>query len=215
MQIKLIPVIEITNYDQGIEMPKSGSSLEFPEEWDLYHQQCNLQAGFLDDLIPYKKGLSFYEFSAISHYNLKILILKETFELRENNDECDYIMPFNGGCILNVDGEDLHFPQCCCDLSSFSDYEKLAFSKDTSFYQGHPTPRITIENNEVIFDFDSDEVYYPSIKKEKVIIPIEDLQKAIIETKRQFQEFASRVLKIELEENLGIQKLDSLLVWGE
>lgn len=215
MLIKLIPVIEITNYDQEIDSPEKGPSLEYPDEWDNYNQKCNFHAGLLEPLIPYKKGLFFYQFSAISDNNLKTLILKETLELRTNEIERENVLPFYGGCILRVDGEDILFPQCCSDLSCFESFESLFFSNNINFYQGHPSPIITNENEYFSFDFVTDESFFPHVVLNKLLIRIEDLKVAVQEAKLEFKVFAERVKRIAKNENLGIDSIDTLLIWGE
>ncbi|WBV56161.1 hypothetical protein PFY10_18335 [Chryseobacterium daecheongense] len=77
MKVELIPVIEITNYDQDIPTPSIRSILEYADEWENYHISINLSAGYTKQLKPYFKGSSFYKISEISDADLLKIIKKK------------------------------------------------------------------------------------------------------------------------------------------
>ncbi|WP_210149856.1 hypothetical protein [Chryseobacterium scophthalmum] len=85
MIIELIPVIEITNYDNDIPLPLNGPYWEYSEDWENYHIQTNVKAGYSKDLKSYSKGSSLYQINEISDADLLKLIQKE-IDVQQSED---------------------------------------------------------------------------------------------------------------------------------
>jgi len=127
MKIELIPVIEITNYDQDIATPISGPYWGFADDWEAYRIATSIAAGFSEDLKPYTKGSSFYKINEINDKDLLKIIHKEiaTQQTEENLGIDDLESSFYGGYILKIAGVDKYFPQCCGNLGDIEDWISL------------------------------------------------------------------------------------------
>ena len=117
MIIELIPVIEIGYNNQGVTTPNQYPYWDNFEIWDIYHEECYQKAGFKDKLVSYSKGSYFYRASEISGNNLTKIIIDHTQEMRDGKYERQQAPAFFGGYVLQVDGQDKYFPQCCGKLS--------------------------------------------------------------------------------------------------
>jgi hypothetical protein len=217
MTIQLIPVIEITNYGQDIPLPNKSPCWDYPDLWNDFHEKCHKKVGFKDVLKPYAQGNSFYELSEISEGNLTKLVLDATEEMRNNQYDSDFVISFNGGCVLKIDDEDLYFPQCCCDLSDIQAWEQLIIDEPSSFYHGHPSPSVLKQKDTIVFDFVNHsfatEVFSPLIKVNSLEISKNELKQAVEEAKIKLNVFAERVKKVNKAEQLNIEDIDKLLVY--
>lgn len=218
MKIELIPVIEISNYDQNIDFPDSGPYWKYEVEWENYNHLCNVEAGFSEFLKPYSKGSSFYKIDEISNEDLLCAIQIEIGQMEGNNEVKDLDCSFSGGYVLEIDNISVYFPQCCGSLADIREWKNLAIGQANSFFAGHPYPRVTNVSDKIRFDFVDIEV------KEKFVPPvlykIIDLEKsklefAIIEVNKVLEIFASRLRLINQTEKLNITNIDKILIWGE
>lgn len=219
MKIELIPVIEITNYDQDIPMPPSGPYWEFSDEWEDYHISTNIKAGYSQNLKPYAKGSSFYRVSEISDSDLLKIIEKEID--RQQTDENlgieDLVCPLDGGYILKINNIDQYFPQCCGNLGDIEDWKNLSNKGYSFFYMGHPSPRIEKSENKIIFDFLNSEIqenFAPPILEDSIVVDEELLRIAVENTKTELNNFAKQLVKINELENLQIPDIDKILIYG-
>lgn len=218
MKIELIPVIEITNYDQDIPMPPSGPYWEFSDEWEDYHISTNIKAGYSQNLKPYAKGSSFYRVSEISDADLLKITKKEIdSQISEEGENNELYISFYGGYILRINNIDQYFPQCCGNLGDIEDWKNL-FNKDYSFfYMGHPSPRIEKSENKIIFDFLNAEIqdgFAPPILEDSIEVDEELLRIAVENTKTELNNFAQQLVKINELENLQIPNIDKILIYG-
>lgn len=219
MKIELIPVIEITNYDNDIPLPPNGPYWEYPDDWENYRIQTNVEAGFSKDLKSYSKGASFYRINEISDEDLLKLIQNKV--IFEDDDETleieDLNNPFNGGYILKIDGIDTYFPQCCSDLGDIEEWNDLLVEDEFNFYMGHPSPRVKIIENTVTFDFLNSEIqenYAPPILQDQITVDKKELSDAIQEVKKELKTFAERLIRLNQSENLNIPNIENILVYG-
>ncbi len=218
MKIELIPVIEITNYDQSAVMPTSGPYWKFPDEWEDYHVKTNMQAGFSENLKPYFKGSSFYRISEISDSDV-LKIIKKEIDIQQEDENPgigDLVCPLAGGYILKIDHADKYFPQCCGDLKDITGWEDL-FGNDPRFYMGHPSPRIKKTENTVVFDFLNSEIqenYSPPILEDSIAVDEKLLKIAVENAKAELHNFAQQLIKINELENLQILDIDKILIYG-
>lgn len=215
MKIELIPVIEIGYNNQDITAPDKYPYWKYPELWDKYNNECYKKAGFIDNLKPYLAGSSFFKISEISDSNLTKITLDHTQDLRNGNYEREDACAFFGGYVLRIDEQDKYFPQCCGELSDIHYWENLSNGKNSS-YEGHPTPQIEIQGNQIIFDFsvgEFDEHFSPTPTENIIQLDIFLLQQAVEKVKTELQIFNQRLDKINHDEKLNIENIGGLLIW--
>lgn len=219
MIIELIPVIEITNYDNDIPLPPNGPYWEYSEDWENYHIQTNVEAGYSKDLRSYSKGSSLYQINNISDADLLKLIQK-AIDGQQSDDDLgleELVSPLYGGYILKIDGTNTYFPQCCSDLSDIEEWNDLLDEEENNFYMGHPSPRIKKGQKTITFDFLNSEIqenYCPPILADHLTVDKEKLAKAIQEAKKELDIFAKKLIKINGSENLNIPNIEKILVYG-
>ncbi len=209
MKIELIPVIEIGYNNQGVQAPDKYPYWENSEIWDDFHLECYKRAGFKDKLIPYLKGSSLYRLVDFSEDNLKKLIIDHTQDFKE--ESCSLF----GGYVLRIDNQDRLFPQCCGLLADINFWTKIANSQE-SYYEGHPAPKISFNENSIIFDLTTnefDEIFQPPPPVLVFKVEKTQLRSAIEKTKEELITFAKRLKEINSKENLNITKIDDVLIW--
>lgn len=210
MNIKLIPVIELFRISDKVEMPKKGPYWEYVDEWEDYNRQCLVTNGF-SEIESYSKASSFYEVSKINENNLLLQI-----KYRTEGWDLDQICPFDGGYILNVDGEDLLYPQCCGDLGDIGSWIELSKGDSTLLWQGHPCPIIEVERNKILFDLtvdEFDEHFVPTRLIEKFEIDRASLEIAVDNLMKELDQFAVKLNDINNKEEMGFENLAKILIW--
>ena len=213
--MKLIPVIKIEYLDLGIEIPRLGPYWEYPNEWDDFNNKSYKKAGFKDYLKSFDSGSSLFEIELISDDNLKKIIIDHTEELRKGDYDQELASPLFGGYVLEVNGERLFYPQCCGDLGDIQFWKNISNSQE-SFYEGHPSPIVKFENDEILFDLTVgkfDEEFSPIPKKRKFRLLKDDLKKAIKEAESTLEKFSNRIKAINESEKLNLEKVEDLLIW--
>ncbi len=215
MKIELIPVIELGYNNQGIETPEEYPYWENQDIWYEYRNESLIKAGFKDKFEPYSKGSPFYEPRKITDRNLEKIVADHTEELRKGEYEREQASCLFGGYVLKINGQDKYFPQCCGDLSDIIYWEKIS-KKENSYYEGHPAPDYKFGFNKVIFDFavgEYDEHFEP-IPSEKILkVELKKLRNAVKDAKAKLTELSERIIKINQEMNLGIDRIEDLLIW--
>lgn len=214
MTIELIPVIEIVYSNQGVVAPEKHPYWDNSDIWDKYHEECYQKAGFKDKLIPYLKGSSFYKLDDITDNNLTKLTIDHSQEMRDGKYERPQdTFSFSGGYVLQVNGQDKYFPQCCGELSDINYWENISNGKN-SYHEEHPTPQLKFENSRIVFDFSTDEFDEPfQPTPTEIILSIDRLQlkRAVEKAKTELQIFEQRLNKI--NEKLNIDNIGGLLIW--
>lgn len=217
MTIELIPVIEIGYNNQGVPVPDKYPYWDNAELWDAYHKESYQKAGFRNELKPYLKGSSFYKLSDITDSNLTKLTIDHTQEMRDGKYERKQAATFFGGCVLQVDGQDKYFPQCCGGLRDFNYWDEISDGQN-SYYDGHPAPTIEFEGNNIVFNFsvaEFDESFQPTPAEIILSIDRAELKKAVKKAKIELQSFEQRLNKINEDEKLNIDNIGGLLIWGD
>ncbi|MBA9079876.1 hypothetical protein [Rufibacter quisquiliarum] len=215
MKVELIPVIEIGYNNQGIDVPEKYPYWENSELWDKYHEESYLKAGFKDRLIPYLPGSSLYRLCDISDSNLTKLVKDHTQDFRDGKYDRSQVSALFGGYVLKINGQDKFFPQCCGELADIEYWERISEGKQ-SYYEGHPAPQTYFSQGSVTMDFsveEFDEPFQPSLPDKKIIIDLQALKIAVENAKAELREFGQRLVKIDKEEKLEINKIDWLLIW--
>jgi hypothetical protein len=212
MKVELIPVIEISLPCDSVKAPVHGPYWCHPRSYEEYHKRCLSVAGFTP-MTPYQAGSAFYPLAEISELNLLSLIRSRT-----QGYQPDEICPFDGGYVLNIDGHDALFPQCCGDLSDISCWADIANMKSDYFYIGHPSPNISIRQSKIILNMtveDNDESYAPSPRYPIVTIDSQTLKDSVNTAKETLRIFADRLSDINERYALNIDKIEKLLIYGE
>lgn len=212
MTVELIPVIEIT-YFNSAPTPNKGPYWEFQDEWENYARVRLKNAGFLDEFEPYKKGSSFYEPNKISLTNLKKLII-DWFENYDGSN-LDEILPFYGGYVLKVNGQDVYFPQCCGDLGDIVYWEKIIKDNQICYYNGHPAPLISFSQSEVTFTFDETDEQFSPPTPNSLTLNLDLMKTALKTALNKLKEFEQNILKVVSEVNLNLkgQQLTEILIY--
>lgn len=219
--IELIPILEITNNGLDLDYPKMGSASEYPNEWYTYNQLSNRVAGFPDQMEPYLRGNTFYLLNDVSDANLLHLIKRELKErdeiLAEYPDNDDpTVCVLQGGYLLRVNGKDILFPQCCCDLADIESWNNLAIGTWNSLYAGHPSPIISADGERLNLDLtrgDSGETFFPKPPVEDISLDRGDLLKAVQKTFAELKVFAQRIERMAKEAGIETENLARLLIY--
>lgn len=209
MDIKLIPVMELFRTSDKVELPEKGPYWEYADDWDKYNSQSLKENGF-SEMTSYSRGSNLYELSKINGNDLLLQI-----RYRTDDWGLDEICPFDGGYILNVNDEDLLYPQCCSDLGDIESWILLANGDSRGFWQGHPWPIIEVKNNTIVFDLSvgkSDEHFVPIPLKEKFEIERASLKKAVDSLVKELELFAVKLNEINCAEKLGFENLAKMLI---
>lgn len=216
-KVKLIPVIEIGYANQGVETPEHGPYWKYPKEWSDFNNKSYKKAGFKDSFIPFEPGASLFEIDLISDDNLKKIVVDHTRELRNGDYAREQACPLFGGYVLEMNGERLFYPQCCGDLGDIQFWRNISNSKESP-YEGHPAPKVSFDNDEIVFDLkvqELDEEFVPPPKKRDFRLVKEELKNAIKEAESTLEKFANRIKEINESENLRLERIEDLLVWRD
>ncbi len=211
----LIPVLEINYNDESIPWPDQYPYWQHPDIWESYRKSCYQYAGFKDELIPYLKGSPFFKVSDLSDANLTKLVLDHTDDFRLGKFDRDQSSPLFGGFVLQVDGQDQFFPQCCGDLSDYRYWERLSMGLP-SYYEGHPAPQISFEKDGICFDFsvyDLSESFQPPPFATFLTIKQSALHQAVAKAKVELQALEVRLNRINDQQSLNIENIGGLLIW--
>ncbi|WBV56160.1 hypothetical protein PFY10_18330 [Chryseobacterium daecheongense] len=118
-------------------------------------------------------------------------------EQTEESGLVHLISPLDGGYVLKIDARDKYFPQCCCGLDDIKSWEELlSEDSDSYFYIDHPSPIVTQNENQIIFDFSDSsisEAFTPPIAEKILIVDRILLDKAIEVVKNEVNLFAERL----------------------
>lgn len=215
MKVELIPVIEVEYNDHEIIVPDKYPYWTYPEMWDKFNYKCFKKAGFEDDFKPYLAGSSFYRLNDISDKNLTKIIIDHTQNLREGKYQREQTSSLNGGYVLNIDGKDKYYPQCCGELSDITYWERISNGQN-SYYEGHPTPLIKFENDRIVLDFsvtEFDEPFKPTPPENTISIERFLLKRAVENVKKELKLFEERINKINKDEKLFIKNIGGLLIY--
>ena len=218
--VELIPVVEISISNEETELPETGPYWEYREEWENYNNDCNRIAGFSEALKAYTPGSSLYELHSISQQDL-LHLLKMEMERQDDEEKApeDLQSSFNGGYILNINGQDLLFPQCCSGLNDITEWEDLIDDQgNTYFYCGHPSPRVSQMDDDILFDFVNIEIkerFCPPVPLDEVRISRQALKMAVDGAKNKLKDFSARLEAVNEEHHLSIKNISEILVYGE
>lgn len=123
---------------------------------------------------------------------------------------------FSGGYVLKIEGIDKYFPQCCGELSDIIYWERVSEGQ-ISYCEGHPCPNLIINSESIVFDFsisEHDEPFEPPLEDEKIEIKRSSLILAVKEAKKELDNFAERLKRINSSEGLNIADIEKLLIYS-
>ena len=91
-----------------------------------------------------------YHLEQISLKDLPLVIKMHLEDYsKESMQQGGEINTLSGGYVLNIDGNDLLFPQCCGSLIDVAEWEGLV-DGEISIWIGHPYPQVIQKKNEVV-----------------------------------------------------------------
>lgn len=213
MSVILIPVIEIEYYSDKIASPTVSGYYDYPNEWSEYNRLSLIEAGYTDSLVTYLKGSSFYKLEDISEINLLHHLRRELEECEDIEELCK----FSGGYVLNIDGVDILFPQCCSALADIESWQLLITGDTNGFWQGHPIPQITIEGGFIRFDVScsNGERFIPPPPQEVFEFKVSDLASAVKLAEKELLIFAKRLEQINDDYDLNIPNIANVFINGD
>lgn len=220
MKVELIPVIEIRYSSEEIALPEKGPYWAYAAEWEQYREACCAKAGFSERFKPYVAASSFYKLSEITEEDLLKIIEKE-IEVQQTEDELgvdDVVCALSGGYVLRVDEQDVYFPQCCGDLADVRVWEDLCAGNSRFFFAGHPSPKFSLKDNCVVFDFvktDTGEPFAPPVPVNVLEIDVAMLQHALADAKKELDLFGERLVVVNETFNLQIKRIREVLIYGD
>lgn len=202
MDVVMIPVIEITYYNDHVALPQ-GNYRNNPREWELYKRECKKRAGFTDIITAFPAGSDFYRVRDLPDSTVKKLVLDLLAENEGEQPIEDRLLPFDGGFVLQINGEARIMPECCCDLLSVHEWDNLVNGK-VGFWIGHPEPEVSVAGDTITF------ITY--LSETPVVVSRLDLKNALEQARIELQAFAQRLVALEQAEGWGINNIDKLLV---
>jgi hypothetical protein len=216
MTVELIPVIKLGFNDRSLALPDKYPYWDNSEIWDRYHEKCQRNAGYKDKLFPYLKGSLFYQLTGITDNNLVKMTVDHTQGYRDGKYSRKEICALGGGYVLQLDGIDKYFPQCCGELSDIKYWENLSIGK-LSYHNEHPTPKIHFKNDLIVFDFSVEEFgepFQPAPIDVILEIAKSELRKAVEKVMVQLKEFELRLEIINKKEKLNLSDIGGILIWN-
>ncbi len=191
MIIKLIPVIELpTDYLTG--QPANDNSLKFSFE-----------------------ETTFVLLSTIPDEDLSAIVLHHTEAFRTGKIKRSEATSLWGGFILQIDGKDSFFPQCCSDLSDIEYWNRISQGKQ-SVCEGHPSPLVRFKDDFVLLDCNvgpHDEPFRPAPAETILRFYRLSLINAVAFAKEELTAFEKRLIKLNEQEKWGIENIGRLLIW--
>jgi hypothetical protein len=119
----------------------------------------------------------------------------------------------DGGLILNIDGQDVLFPQCCADLGDIDSWINILEGENVAyFYQGHPAPIVSIENDIVKFDLTNEPFNQPT--QGVILVKKHQLDLAIRNAVEELELFSRQLIKLNKDHNLNINDIEKVFIYG-
>ena len=166
--LELITLIDLPAVANDFDTEWWGKISEDPVEVT----RIKMLSSAINGLVPQKIPSQFVPANALSDEQWEAIIRVHVVDV--NIDESCAIF---GGYGLRVDGSWWLMPQCCSTLADIHSWNKVRSIIDDSnaegtvsehvfLSEGHPSPRIYREQNEIVFDcIDSEEVFFPETQK--------------------------------------------------
>ena len=203
MDIQLIPVLEITGYDAKIELPPLGPYWSYEDQWAKYHERALQEKGYPDAFSPLVSGTSWYPINSISTNNIKHFIelnFGSDLDLAPDTSKTEIAPVIQGGLAMLVNGDIVLLPQCCSSLEDIESWFEILHSTKFNFYQGHPSPDVSIYKDKVIFDFENHAFTGENFSQEKVYPTVSiyqtDLKKALVKAEQEIDAFRIAIKKL-------------------
>ena len=143
-KLKLIPIVEIEPYRfSDRSAPEGGVEPHGPVtrvEWDSYLEACFRDAGF-DGLRPLREGSMMVPVDELKACHIRTLMEKEMEDLGATTPN-EYVFrstvdtpTFEGGLAIEIDGDIVSEPGCCCDLSEWLEWHEIWNGHDATSVQ--------------------------------------------------------------------------------
>lgn len=198
--MKLSNTIVINPYDYSnteYECP-TGSSSEFPDEWNEFWTRC-ISDKNLGNLCAIRKGSYLVDIETINDKELEEIIKNELKEV-ELEDFAEQVSRISGGIVIIENNIPLIEPTCCGDIGNIKEWESIFEDKSNGWYQlwiGHPWLFYKKENGNIEFSNYTD-LNLENFKdiKSKFQFSDDELKKEIKIVRNQLNQFELRIRKI-------------------
>ena len=121
---------------------------------------------------------------------------------------------FFGGYAVSMNGKLILYPQCCGLLEDINAWKQILDPnfKDFHLTNGHPSPIISKQENQlIILCDDAEESFIPNTEKKLIL----DYQQAKSALEKLLVELALFSKSLDtLSANFGTQKISNTLIWG-
>lgn len=174
--------------------------------------------GKLEDRINHKMQRCvygpFYRLSDIRREEMVEIVKYHLENYIEGGYKSTDICPLFGGFVLNIDGKDMSYPQCCGNLGDIAFWTRIS-KGEHAVCQGHPDPWVEFEGSNVILDFthEEDDSFYPEPPVRRLHVDMFALKEAVDEVTEYLIELGALFKEINEEEKLGVDDVDDLLIW--
>ncbi|MGK4568170.1 hypothetical protein [Flavobacterium sp. 3HN19-14] len=208
-EIKFIPLIELaTKKDAESKIVPTGTSLDNPIEWDLYHEN-ELAKNYENIPKPISSGIYQYRL-----FDIEIEDLERTIKLHIGDTDLSESCSLFGGYAISINDRIELYPQCCGLLEEIQQWKKILNEDFEDFYllECHPSPLITKKGNQIrIYCKDDDETFFPPTK-EIIELDYQKTKSAFLKLLADLNEFSIKFNK--LSDNFGTKNIDKILIWG-
>ncbi len=177
-KMQLLMAIEISPYDYAdaeYEYP-TGSSSQFPDEWNEFWIRC-LSDSNLGDLCAISKGSYLVDIETIKDAELEEIVSNELKEVEWKDFE-EQVHRMSGGIVVKENGVSCIEPMCCGDIGNMNGWLAIFEAQPNEWTQlwiGHPWLYYKRENDMVAFsdytestpaDFSGLEVHFQFAEEE-------------------------------------------------
>lgn len=190
MSITLIPVVEIFFINEKLPSP-TGNRWNNPKEWEAYELKCQLTAGLSKPIKRFPLVGDFYKLQDLTKEAIKMIVDKKLKEIIEDETlTLEDLSSLYGGFVLQENGVNLLFPQCCGTIKDFQHWKNAANGNIQLFWVGHPEPKLTQTKTTITFDCQEPN---PPFVKTKFTIQKEQLKIAIKEVEPKLLAFEQKI----------------------
>lgn len=207
--ITFIPLIELpTKKDIVSEKTPEGNAITNPKAWQRY-QENEIRRNYTSKLQPISTGINQYQLFDLTLSDLERLIALHTSD-QSISESCSFF----GGYAISMNGKLILYPKCCGLLEDINDWRQILDPnfKDFHLTNGHPSPIISKQENQlIILCDDAEESFIPNTEK-KLILDYQQSKIALEQLLVELELFSKSLDT--LSANFGMQKISNILIWG-
>jgi hypothetical protein len=195
--MRLVPVVEVNSQCfQNRKHDRPNHDDEHLQERNVYWRNSLEDAGILE-IPPYLDLDSCWlvEISKLNSEIVRILLDRESEMDYGTMTEYHRMMELEGGYILEVFNSVEVLPRCCSDLGTIGGWEEASnwtSSEDMLLWIGHPSLLVSAVDSQYLLIKEED--VYLAVEPVKLIIDRNELKSAIIDTRKQLDDFSKMVI---------------------